>query len=174
MTIYFQKEHPGKPHTLRCERPDGSVIWQSGDEYHIFHDLIHYAIETTIGTNDGFYGFLSKGGHFEDFEKPKGEKPVLTLPLALPEALVAVVQMEIYQGYELSETEFNQVLADNLSTMDLITEPVEMEQILALRAAARSVLQRWRALGGGGDGAGVLSKDHQAISRTTTLATYTR
>jgi len=45
---------------LRCVRADGSVTWQKQTARHAaffaLHDLTHFAVETTLGYRQGFFG----------------------------------------------------------------------------------------------------------------------
>lgn len=50
-----------KPNTLACIRADGSVTWSSLGRIPIHHDLTHYAVETTLGLKNSFFGLLAKG-----------------------------------------------------------------------------------------------------------------
>jgi hypothetical protein len=55
---------------LRCTRADGSVTWQKQSERHavhfIHHDLTHFAVETTLGYTQGFFGLVAAGWNIED------------------------------------------------------------------------------------------------------------
>lgn len=65
---------------LTCTRADGTVIWQrqSGQRGLVFptHDLTHYAVETVLGYEHGFYGLLSAGWEFGDFSAPWPRGPI--------------------------------------------------------------------------------------------------
>ena len=47
---------------LRCNRADGSVTWQKQSERHAahftYHDLTHFAVETTLGKAGRFRASL--------------------------------------------------------------------------------------------------------------------
>ena len=51
---------------LSCARADGSLIWQrqSGSRGVVFpaHDLTHFAVESTLGYAQGFFGLLLRAG----------------------------------------------------------------------------------------------------------------
>src|SRR5688572_21044751 len=55
---------------LRVVRADGSSTWQVHDgpqaAFFPFHDLTHLAVETVLGTRDGFYGLLADGWDIAD------------------------------------------------------------------------------------------------------------
>ncbi len=59
---------------LTCTRADGSVTWQrqTGSHGQVLpaHDLTHYAIETALGYEEGFYGLLAAGWEMSDFSSP--------------------------------------------------------------------------------------------------------
>ncbi len=65
---------------LSCTRADGSVIWQrqSGSRGLVFpvHDLTHFAVETVLGYEHGFYGLLAAGWEFGDFAAPWPRGPI--------------------------------------------------------------------------------------------------
>ena len=145
MTIIFQKERPGKPHSMRCVRGDGSATWQQSDDYHVLHDLAHYAVEQTCGFQRAFYGTLAKGADITDYEKPRAERPVIEHEAALAECLVAVLQHEVFQG-RLSCEDFNTTLAQNLSTMNSDAVEISGETIERLRQEVRSILTSWADL----------------------------
>lgn len=50
---------------LRCVRPDGTTTWQrhDGAQGPLFplHDLTHHAVETELGTSEGFFGLVARG-----------------------------------------------------------------------------------------------------------------
>ena len=49
MVIRLTKGKGEKPGTLTCVRDDGTTTWQKSSEYFARHDLMHYAVETTLG-----------------------------------------------------------------------------------------------------------------------------
>jgi uncharacterized C2H2 Zn-finger protein len=55
---------------LRCTRADGTVTWQKQSERHALHfthhDLTHFAVETTLGYGQGFFGLIASGWDIED------------------------------------------------------------------------------------------------------------
>ena len=101
--MYLQitfKKHQNKPNTLSCTRQDGSKTWSKIHPGLAIHDLIHYAVETTLDFQNAFYGLLAQGFNIEDFSLPRAERPVELLPKNLPsealytEFLVGLFQME--------------------------------------------------------------------------------
>ncbi len=54
-------------------RRDGQPVETSTVETKslLFHDLVHYALETSAGLQDGFYGLLAQGKSFTDLNDPE-------------------------------------------------------------------------------------------------------
>ena len=73
LTIRIKKQSDGSA-ALSCTRPDGSVTWQRQEGTHgrffPLHDLTHYAVETVLGYQNGFYGMVARGWNMTDFGAP--------------------------------------------------------------------------------------------------------
>ncbi|MEO5904006.1 MAG: hypothetical protein ABIQ55_08345 [Gemmatimonadaceae bacterium] len=65
---------------ITCERADGTITWQrqEGKIGVVFpaHDMTHYAVETTFGYTDGFFGLVADGWDILDFAKPWPRGPI--------------------------------------------------------------------------------------------------
>ena len=62
-------KRPDGAGVLRCTRADGSVSWQKQAKHgahFALHDLTHYAVETTLGCRQGFFGLVSQGWEFNE------------------------------------------------------------------------------------------------------------
>ena len=79
LTIRFKRNADGSA-SLTCTRADGSVTWQrqTGQRSLVFppHDLTHYAVETVLGYEHGFYGLLAAGWEMGDFAAPWPRGPI--------------------------------------------------------------------------------------------------
>ena len=56
--------HPDSSTVLCCTRQDGSVTWQRQTRHaahFVPHDLTHYAVETSLGYTNGFFGLITEG-----------------------------------------------------------------------------------------------------------------
>lgn len=55
---------------LRCVRADGSATWQKQESRHAaffaLHDLTHFAVESTLGFQRGFFGLIAQGWEIEE------------------------------------------------------------------------------------------------------------
>lgn len=65
---------------ITCERADGTSTWQrqEGIVGQVFpaHDMTHYAVETTFGFTEGFFGLVADGWDMSDFAKPWPRGPI--------------------------------------------------------------------------------------------------
>ena len=82
---------------LRCARDDGSESWQRqrGTQGRFFplHDLAHYAVETTLGARQGFYGLVAAGWEIDDTTGKGARGPLPDEALAI-ENLVGLLDRE--------------------------------------------------------------------------------
>lgn len=77
LTIRLKKGRDG-PHTLACTRADGSVTVQHNrHDFFPPHDLTHYAVESVLDYDCGFYGLVADGWDLADFGAPwpRGKLP---------------------------------------------------------------------------------------------------
>ncbi|HVK02886.1 MAG TPA: hypothetical protein VM490_05400 [Armatimonadaceae bacterium] len=104
MRIRFTRGR-GKPDTLTCFRDDGTATWTSlYPGFGAAHDLAHFAVETTLGYRNAFFGLLASGRTIQSFEE-KDERNRSAHPLE-PEAgwseyLAGALQSEDAGGYRL-------------------------------------------------------------------------
>ncbi|HET7229750.1 MAG TPA: hypothetical protein VFJ16_07105 [Longimicrobium sp.] len=80
--LKFSKTKDGTP-VLSITRRDGSVAWQKQHDFFPMHDLTHYAIETTLGLRQAFWGMMADGWEFGDFGTPWPRGPMPNVPEAL-------------------------------------------------------------------------------------------
>lgn len=68
MQLHFKKTRDGCVFT--CIRDDGSIDVQRSSQGAFFalHDLLHYAVESTLGFRHAFLGLLASGWSFHTFE----------------------------------------------------------------------------------------------------------
>ncbi len=68
------KRHADGSASLTCTRADGTMTWQRqrGGYALVFptHDLTHYAVETTLRYEHGFFGLIADGWDISDFDMP--------------------------------------------------------------------------------------------------------
>jgi hypothetical protein len=115
MIIHFKKGKKGID-ILECHRPDGSMTWTRVRPRLMAHELLHYAVETTFGIRNGFFGLLQAGHGIEEFETDRSRRKTELLPANLPveaqvsEIIVGVMQTEINEPMEDLRGEIRKIL----------------------------------------------------------------
>jgi hypothetical protein len=105
MRIRFTRGR-GKPDTLTCLRDDGTSTWcRLHPGFGAEHDLAHYAIETTLGYQQAFFGLIASGRTIESFEE-KNERNRAAYPLE-PEAGWAEYLAGALQASRASDVPFD-------------------------------------------------------------------
>src|SRR6185295_15746644 len=95
LRIEFTKRADGNV-ILKCVRRDGSATWQRHEKHAVFfgfHDLTHFAVETTLGFRSGFYGLIADGWDIED-TTGKGKRGKLSGASVLVEHVVGLLDRE--------------------------------------------------------------------------------
>ena len=104
MRIEFRKAKKGKD-VLYCERDDGSSTWAellegSGNPHVVVpHDLVHYVVETVLGLDDTFFGFIERGLDLQTSLCPDEKRAMRSSPNVLrAEAAVAALHADFNDG----------------------------------------------------------------------------
>lgn len=159
MLIRF-KRHPDGTASLTCIRDDGTTTWQrqQGSLGAVFppHDLTHYAVETTLGYRNGFYGLIAAGWEISDFAKPwpRGEIPEEAREVEL---IVGFFDTERRSLSRMTEAEFNEhaerfvAASQARKPGSLGTTPRRLTaaELDAVRDCRADLLRRWAELGAG-------------------------
>ena len=99
---------------LRCTRADGTTAFQTQSERHApffaLHDLTHFAVETTLGYRNAFYGLIAQGWSIDDTEGsgPRGPLPPEALEV---EVFVGMLDAERAGGVSWTADEFQEFAA---------------------------------------------------------------
>ena len=147
MTIRLTKGK-NKMNTLVCVRDDGSRTWIALN-LPPAHDLGHYAIETTLGFRNAFFGLLTQGWGIEDFGRPDpltGEKPTIPSEALQTEAIAGLLDMEQRSRHAPNYAEFDALLACACAGMGLPAPALTMAQLDAIRGRHTDLLHQWIAL----------------------------
>jgi hypothetical protein len=136
---------------LRCVRHDGSQAWQKQSERHAahfaLHDLTHFAVESTLGYQNGFFGLLKQGWDMADVTG-KGARGPLPRQAIEVEEIVGLFDMERASRGTWTSTEFNncaRIRADNGSSRILTNE-----EIVRIRDCRNALFARWAETPEGG------------------------
>ncbi len=149
LTIRIKKKSDGSA-ALTCLRPDGSSTWQRQEgaqaAFFPFHDLTHYAVETTLGHRKGFYGLVASGWDLTDFGAPwpKGRMPDDMDP---SELIVGFFDAERASGERWSAEDFNQRARTYYEDHRLPnTLALTDDDLARIRARRSELFAQWRAL----------------------------
>jgi hypothetical protein len=122
---------------LRCTREDGSVTWQKQARHgahFALHDLTHFAVETALGCNEGFFGLIAHGWDIDD-TTGKGSRGSLPEGALVVEKIVGLFDSERAAARLWSLDELNSFTPRMLTS-------AEVEKIRELRA---SLFRQWAA-----------------------------
>jgi len=149
IVIRIKKGTDGRT-ALSCTRPDGTTTWQrqQGGQAAFFpkHDLTHYAVETTLGLRQGFYGLVSAGWDFSDFGSPwpRGKLPP---EASVSEAIVGFFDLERATGERGTGTGLNQMLVEYCAEKGFpAPRPITDEELARVRAKLAELFARWDAV----------------------------
>lgn len=150
MTIRLTKGK-NKPDTLTCLRDDGSCTWTALNLAPA-HDLGHYAIETTLGLRDAFFGLPAQGWAIQDFGQPDpltGEKPAIPTEAMQAEALAGLLDMERRSHLPPDYAEFHEMLVSVCAGLEVPVPTLTTAQLDAIRSRHTELLHQWADLSKG-------------------------
>ncbi|HKQ48642.1 MAG TPA: hypothetical protein VJZ71_11280 [Phycisphaerae bacterium] len=133
---------------LTCIRDDGSTTWSKMPYREFFprHDLMHYAVETTLGFREAFFGLIASGWSVESFSEPGAAKR-LPLEARYAEFLVDQLEREHRFGESSIADTFNETLAGSVRQAGLSPyRPLVQKELDAIRARFEALLARYAAL----------------------------
>jgi len=109
MLIRFSRPK-GVP-VLTCVRDDGRATYSKSrhGEFFALHDLLHYAVESTLGLRDSFFGLVARGWTIADFDGP-GVLEKLPPEAGQTEFIVGLLLQDYMAGEPGSADEFNRAL----------------------------------------------------------------
>jgi hypothetical protein len=131
---------------LKCNRTDGSSTWKHSTSFFVYHDLMHFAVETTLGYSASFYGMLKNGIDITEFDLPGKKRTVkLTDESIFTEHLVNLFLVEAKDGYL---NDFNSFLKDIFQKQALSIECKTLtdDQVLQIRKIFRQLTAKWQNL----------------------------
>jgi len=151
LSIYITKRKAPKPPLLRCVRDDGSET-MAPVTVGVGHDLTHYAVETVLGLERGFYGLLGAGWSIDSFDTPGAAKERdIPAEASMVEFIVGLLQMEQVSGepYEDFNAELARTVAGAKRPVRAPVPEISDAQIEAIRAKRDELMSRWLGLAPG-------------------------
>ena len=135
---------------LRCVRADGSATWQrqEGRQAAFFplHDLAHFAVESELRLDSGFYGLIAEGWDIADTGGKGARGPISGETVAV-EHLVGVLDLERAGGVVWTAAEVNREAAAFAARGGRpAPRTVTDEELARVRARVRELFARWRGL----------------------------
>jgi hypothetical protein len=154
LVVTYTKRKDGTT-VLNCTRADGSTTWQkqSGPTavFFPFHDLTHYAVETTLRFRQGFFGLIADGWKVDE-TSGKGARGSIPAEAGLVEHIVGLFDRERIGGAPpLTAAEFNAHLADFAATgRTIAARSFNDSELNAVRHTVDSLHNAWAAVEPGG------------------------
>ncbi len=145
LIIRLRKGRDG-PSSLSCTRPDGTQTWMRVHDFFPLHDLTHYAVESTLGLSEAFYGLVLAGWNITDFGTPGAASR--TPPEAVhAEHYVSIIQREFFSRDLKTVEEFNEEMSSFAARMGPFpVRPVSEDELTEMRAKIHELANRWRSL----------------------------
>ena len=149
------KKNADESAALSCTRADGSVTWQRqlGAQGRFFprHDLTHFAVETVLRHQRGFYGLVASGWDLSDFAAPwpRGRIPADADP---SELIVGFLDTERASGTRWSAADFNDKAAIFYADRYPGSEPPTLsdDDLARVRQRRAELFAEWDAVPAGG------------------------
>jgi hypothetical protein len=126
---------------LRCTRDDGSIAWQKQPRHgahFALHDLTHFAVETSLGYSQGFFGLIASGWDFEDVTG-KGSRGALPDEALEVERIVGLFDSERASASLWTVEEFNQ----------FAPRPLTTDENQTIRACRADLFKTWSSVPAG-------------------------
>jgi len=155
MKVQINKRNDGAG-VLRCIREDGSVTWQKQKDgvapFFALHDLTHFAVETTLGFRNGFFGLIAQGWDIDD-TTGKGSRGALPTETTDVEKLVGLFFTERAGATLWTAEEFNQSWNGPRS--------LTADEIVSVRKRCAELFHQWKGVSSGS----MLELEFAAITR---------
>lgn len=138
---------------LKCTRADGSVTWQRDDDrrgvFFALHDLRHYAVESVLQSEKGFYSLIAAGWEIADTtgKTTRGKLPEATRAI---EHLVGMLDADQTNGNRATSSELNRYAAEFASRNQFQTRhEISEDQLAKIRALTADLYSQWDGLEAG-------------------------
>jgi hypothetical protein len=113
------------------------------------HDLMHYAVETTLGYREAFFGLINSGWSMESFGETGAAKR-LPLEAKYTEFLVDQLEREHRFGERSNAEAFNATIADSIRQAGLPTHrPLLQKELDSIHVRFEELMARFNALPNG-------------------------
>src|SRR5262249_54727903 len=137
---------------LACLRDgDAAAVQRTGHQgFFALHDLMHYAVETTLGLNEAFFGLMASGWEFESFTRRDDPKyRPLPAQAVMPEHLVGTLT-RFHRDARVRDPELLAILTDDVNSdlaasmgPDAAPPTLTPAQVVAIYDRFDTVAQQW-------------------------------
>jgi hypothetical protein len=140
------KRGKDKKDVLSVVREDGSQSWQHQQPGIPVHDLTHFAVESTLGLKNAFYGLLAQGWDISRLVD-KDVRSILPVEGLWTEFVVGLVQTERLSNEPFSAGEFNEMLEREKGNHSLkFDRQVTGNELGKIRETFATLFFQWRSL----------------------------
>src|SRR3954471_207766 len=152
ITVRIKKGTDGRT-ALSCTRAAGTTTWQrqQGGQAAFFprHDLTHYAVETTLGLREGFFGLVASGWDMSDFGSP-WRRGALPPQANVAELIVSFFDLERRTGDRTTAEEINLKIMEYCAEKGLPPRvPITEEDVAEVRRKRAELFAKWEAVAPG-------------------------
>ena len=116
------------------------------DNFFLHHDMLHYAVETTMNFRSAFYGIIASGISISDFGLPKHQRNIQLSS----EAIYAeyIVNLFMAEGRQSKFEDFNTKLNEGLQHGKNLMPPMSLttDQIKSIYLTYADLSERWDGL----------------------------
>ena len=145
------KKSTKKPSVLTITRSDGSTTWSKLYKGLETHELVHCAVEKTLGFGHAFYSIIDKGYNVSDFELPKAQRPFAVRPENLHAEAIITEHIVNLLEIELLNTGLNpnfisdlkQILTENSL---VFPEQLNAQTLEKVRTQYHNLANQWLIL----------------------------
>jgi hypothetical protein len=151
--MLIRLKRSGRTPVLTCIRPDGSYTYgkMPYGEFFPRHDLMHYAVETTLGLRESFYGLVAAGWSITDFNLP-GVARMLPSEAGQTEFIVGELERRHRFDEPWTAGAFNQFLEQATGKKGpLLLRALLQDELDAIRARFDELIARYGDLAEGED-----------------------
>ena len=151
MKIIFTKRRNNQA-SLHCTRADGSETWsKTKHPAMVYHDLIHYVVETELGFRQAFYGLVAAGHDIRSFGLPRAQRPDALKPDNLPQEAhqteILVGLLQTIGADSTPYTHFVALLVEVCLQKEVPPPSLSDPQLKTIRTRIAQRWHRWQTLG---------------------------
>lgn len=145
LTISFKKVSPTH-HNFRIETSvGGKETYELETKTYLFHDLVHFAVESEAHLTNSFYGLLNQGNHYNDLSD---NDPMETVMAGNKEALMTERVVGLMSGVLKQDATREQALTGLTNLLSASGEAIPLwfteEYIARVKEHMRKLEGEWK------------------------------